>query len=364
MKKFFAILTAIFMLMTVAGCGEQSGGGGVKSDKKLIGITLPDQTVRRWIKDGDHMKEILESKGYTVDLKYAENNIDMQISQIDKMIEHGAKCIVVSAVDSTKLLNVLAKAKKNNIHVIAYDRLLMDTDAVSYYATFDNKGVGILMAQYVEDKLGLAEGKGPYNIEFFAGSHDDNNAHFVNSGVFEVLQPYIDKGQLVVPSGQTDFDLICTLRWSQEVAQKRMDNILTEYYSDGKKVDAVIVPNDRIGYGIGNSLENAGYQVGENWPIITGQDAELQAARYILAGRQAMTVFKDTRVLAEKCVEMIEAVLNGTEPEINDTTSFDNHKFVVPTYLCTPIVLDKTNVKEELTGSGYYTEAALESNAN
>lgn len=362
MKKFFAVLTAIFMLMLAAGCGEDSGGG--HSSTNLIGITLPDQTVRRWIKDGDRMKEILESKGYKVDLKYAENNIDMQVSQIDNMIKHGAKCIVVSAVDSTKLLNVLAKAKKNNIPVIAYDRLLMDTDAVSYYATFDNKGVGILMAQYVEEKLGLAEGKGPYNIEFFAGSHDDNNSHFINSGVFEVLQPYIDKGQLVVQSGQTDFDLICTLRWSQEVAQKRMDHILAEYYADGKKVDAVIVPNDRIGYGIGNALENAGYKVGENWPIITGQDAELQAARYILSGRQAMTVFKDTRILAEKSVEMIEAVINGTEPEVNDTTSFDNHKLVVPAYLCTPVVLDKANVKEVLVNSGYYTEAAIESNAN
>lgn len=363
MKKILAIFAAMFMLMIAAGCGENSSVGG-KSDSNLIGVTLPDQTVRRWIKDGDHMKKKLAEKGYTVDLEYAENNIDMQISQIDNMIEHGAKCIVVSAVDSTKLLNVLAKAKKKNIPVIAYDRLLMDTDAVSYYATFDNKGVGILMAQYIEDKLGLAEGKGPYNIEFFAGSHDDNNAYFVNSGVFEVLQPYIDKGQLVVPSGQTDFDLICTLRWSQEVAQKRMDNILAEYYHDGKKVDAVIAPNDRVGYGIGNALEAAGYKVGENWPLITGQDAELQAARYILAGRQAMTVFKDTRVLAEKCVEIIEAVLNGTEPEINDTTSFDNHKLVVPAYLCTPVVLDKTNVKEELVNSGYYTEAALESNAN
>ena len=362
MKKFFAILTAILMLTFVAGCGENSGDG--HSSSNLIGITLPDQTVRRWIKDGDHMKEVLEAKGYSVDLEYAENNIDMQISQIDKMIKHGAKCIVVSAVDSTKLLDVLDKAKKNNIPVIAYDRLLMDTDAVSYYATFDNKGVGILMAQYVEEKLGLAEGKGPYNIEFFAGSHDDNNAHFLNSGIFEVLQPYIDKGQLVVQSGQTDFDLICTLRWSQEVAQKRMDNILSAYYSDGKKVDAVIVPNDRIGYGIANALENAGYKVGENWPIITGQDAELQAARYILADRQAMTVFKDTRVLAEKSVEMIEAVINGNEPEINDTTSCDNHIFVVPSYLCTPVVLDKTNLKEVLVGSGYYTEAAIESNAN
>ena len=362
MKKFLAMLTAIFFLMSAAGCGENSGGS--HSDKNLIGITLPDQTVRRWIKDGDNIKKKLEAKGYKVYLDYAENNIDMQISQIDKMMEHGARCIVVSAVDSTKLLSVLDKAKKNNIPVIAYDRLLMDTDAVSYYATFDNKGVGILMAQYVEEKLGLAEGKGPYNIEFFAGSHDDNNAHFVNSGVFEVLQPYIDKGQLIVQSGQTDFDLICTLRWSQEVAQKRMTHILEDYYKDGKKVDAVIVPNDRIGYGIANALESAGYKVGENWPLITGQDAELQAARYILAGRQAMTVFKDTRVLSEKCVEMIEAVLNGTEPEINDTTSCDNHKFVVPAYLCTPVAVDKSSVRAILVGSGYYTDEELDSRAD
>ena len=366
LKKILALLMTGIMLVLAAGCGggsssNSSSGSGAKapSNGKRVGVAMPTQSSQRWIQDGANMKQKLEALGYEVDLQYAEDDVQAQVSQIENMITNGANCLVVASIDSSALVNALAQAKANNIPVIAYDRLLMDTDSVSYYATFDNKGVGTLIGKYVEKKLGLAEGKGPYNVEFFAGSPDDNNAHFLNDGLFEVLKPYIDKGQLVVPSGQTDFNTICTLRWSQEAAQKRMEDIICGYYSNGKKLDAVISPFDGISYGIAAALEGAGYQVGTNWPIITGQDAELMATKNIISGKQTMTVFKDTRILADKCVMMVQAVLEGKDPEINDTKSYDNHKLIVPSYLCTPVAVDKDNYQKELVDSNYYKAADL-----
>lgn len=351
MKKIFLLL---LIILCTAGCGntEKNNYNG-----KVIGVSMPNQTSQRWIQDGDNIKTGLEEKGYSVDLKYAEDNIPTQIDHINSMIENGAKCLVIASIDSTKLVDVLAKAKKKNIPVIAYDRLLMDTDAVSYYATFDNKGVGVLMGRYVEDKLNLKSGTGSYNIEFFAGSPDDNNANIVNRGVFEVLQPYIDSGQLKVPSGQTDFDLICTMRWSGTIAGERLSEILKTHYKD-KKLDAVVVQADIMTYGIQDALEAAGYKT---MPIITGQDAEIEAIKNIIAGKQSMTIFKDTRILADKCVNMVEAVLEGREPEINDSTSYDNHVYIVPSYLCTPKIIDSENWKKELFDNGYYAEDALNS---
>lgn len=358
MKKILAVLMAVLLMITVAGCGSEPSKND-NTGEKTVGVLMPNRIFKRWIADGGNIKRDLEAKGYAVDLQYAENDIPVQIEQMNKMIDNGVNCLIITAIDSTKLVDTIAKAKKKNIPVIAYDRLLMDTDAVSYYASFDNKGVGVLMGRHIEEKLGLKDGNGPYNVEFFAGSHDDNNAHFLNSGLFEILQPYIDNGQIVVPSEQVDFDQISVLRWSQEVAEDRMEEVLNKYYSDGKKLAAVVVPSDRIGYGVANVLEKHGYKVGENWPIITGQDAELEAARNVLSGKQSMTVFKDTRILASKCVTMVEAVLEGKEPEINDTVSYDNHVFVVPAYLCTPILIDKSNLHKELIDSGYYTEEEL-----
>ena len=362
MKKVFALLMSVMLMILAAGCGgADTSKNDDDSGKKKIGVLMPNQVVKRWIKDGADIKNLLEEKGYAVDLRYAENEPPTQIKQIDEMIRNGVDCLVITAVDSTKLVDVLDRAKKEKIPVLAYDRLLMDTDAVSYYATFDNKGVGVLIGRYVEEKFDLPNGKGPYNVEFFAGSHDDNNANFLNTGLFEVLQPYIDNGQLVVPSGQIDFDLISTLRWSQEAGENRMEEIMTKYYADGKKLDAVIVPSDTISYGIENILEKHGYKVGEKWPMISGQDAELEGAKNILSGKQTFTIFKDTRILAKKCVEMVDDVMNGKEPEINDSISYDNRKFVVPAYLCTPVIVDKDNLKKELIDSGYYTEEEINS---
>ena len=360
-KKICALLLSSLMALSLAGCGSSGNDSGTSSDSggKKIGVAMPTQSSQRWINDGNNMKEKLEALGYTVDLQYAEDDVQAQVSQLENMITSGADCLVVASIDSGALVNVLDQAKANNIPVIAYDRLLMDTDSVSYYATFDNKLVGVQIGKYVEQKLGLKEGKGPFNVEFFAGSPDDNNAHLLYAGIMEVLKPYLDNGQLVVQSGQVDFDSVCILRYSQETAQRRMEDIISGYYTGGKKLDAVVSAFDGLSYGVAAALEGAGYKPGENWPIITGQDAELMAVKNIISGKQSETIFKDTRILADKCVTMVQAVLEGKEPEINDTTTYDNHKLVVPSYLCTPVSIDKDNIQKELNDSGYYTKEDL-----
>ena len=326
------------------------------SEGGKIGVAMPTQSSERWIKDGQNMKEQLEALGYEVDLQYAEDDVQMQVSQIENMIASGAQCLVIASIDSSALVNVEAQAKEKNIPIIAYDRLLMDTDAVSYYASFDNKEVGVAIADYIvkaKDLEAAKEAGESYTIEFFMGSPDDNNAVLLHEGVMEVLQPYLDAGTLVCKTGRTSFKDTCILRWSQETAQQWCENYLTGYYAD-EDLDIACTAFDGFAYGVKAALQGAGYTA-ENWPLVTGQDAELMACKNILDGTQTATIFKDTGLLAGKCVTMVEAVMKGTEPEINDTETYDNGKIVVPSYLCTPVAVDKDTLKEVVVdGANYY----------
>lgn len=326
------------------------------SGGKKVGVAMPTQSSERWINDGANMKAQLESLGYEVDLQYAEDDVQAQVSQIENMIASGVNCLVIASIDSDALVNVEAQAKDAGIPIIAYDRLLMNTDAVSYYATFDNKGVGTAIGKYIEDNAGL-DPADPKTIEFFMGSPDDNNAHMLYAGLMEVLQPYLDSGALVCKSGRTSFDDTCILRWSQETAQQNCENYLTGFYAD-EDLDICATAFDGFAYGCKAALEGAGY-TDANWPMITGQDAELMATKNIISGKQTMSIYKDTRLLAEKCVTMVQAVLEGAEPEINDTEQYNNGKIVVPSYLCTPVAVDQSNYKEIIVDGGYYTEEQL-----
>ena len=323
---------------------------------KKVGVAMPTQSSERWINDGANMKAQLEALGYEVDLQYAEDDVQAQVSQIENMIASGVNCLVIASIDSDALVNVEAQAKEAGIPIIAYDRLLMNTDAVSYYATFDNKGVGTAIGKYIEENANL-DPADPKTIEFFMGSPDDNNAHMLYAGLMEVLQPYLDNGALVCKSGRTSFDDTCILRWSQETAQQNCENYLTGFYAD-EDLDICATAFDGFAYGCKAALEGAGYTE-ENWPMITGQDAELMATKNIISGKQTMSIYKDTRLLAEKCVTMVQAVLEGAEPEINDTEQYDNGKIVVPSYLCTPVAVDQSNYKEIIVDGGYYTEEQL-----
>jgi putative multiple sugar transport system substrate-binding protein len=328
--------------------------------KPTIGISMPTKSSARWIADGDNMVKVLKERGYKTDLQYAEDDIPNQLSQIENMITKGDKVLVIASIDGTTLTDVLQKAADKGVKIISYDRLIRGTKNVDYYATFDNFQVGVLQAGYIEKALDLKSGKGPFNIELFGGSADDNNAHFFYNGAMSVLKPYIDKGKLVVRSKQMGMEKVATLRWDGATAQARMDNLLSAYYGKDK-IDAVLSPYDGISIGILSSLKGVGYGTPKlPMPVVTGQDAEVASVKSIIRGEQRSTIFKDTRELAKVTVNMVDAVLSGKQPQINDTKTYNNGVKVVPAFLLKPVVVDKSNWKEVLvTGSGYYTEAQL-----
>lgn len=350
-------------LLSVAIAGSMILGTGMMAsaeEAKTVGILMPTQSSERWINDGANMKAQLEEKGYNVELQYAEDDTAMQVSQLENYVGKGVDCLVIAAVDSGVLVNAEAQAKEAGIPIIAYDRLLMDTDAVSYYATFDNKGVGTVIGNYIKENKDLdaaREAGESYTIEFFMGSPDDNNALFLYNGIMEVLQEYLDDGTLVCKSGLTSFEETCILRWSQETAQANCENILTRYYAD-EDLDIACTAFDGFAYGVKAAFLGAGYTT-ENWPMVTGQDAEVMATKNIIDGTQTMSIYKDTRLLASKAVTMVDAVLQGTEPEINDTEQYNNGSITVPTYMCTPVAVDQSNYEEVLIDGGYYTAEQL-----
>ncbi|MFF7276332.1 multiple monosaccharide ABC transporter substrate-binding protein [Streptomyces griseorubiginosus] len=358
-----AIAGAASLALTLTACGQDSEGGSKESTGSAkggtIGIAMPTKSSERWIADGNNVVKNLQAKGYKTKLVYGEDDPDQQVSQIENLITQGVKGLIVAAIDNKSLNNVLQQAKDAKIPVIAYDRLILGTPNVDYYASFDNTKVGELQANYIVDKLGLKSGKGPFNIELFAGSNDDNNTKYFFGGAMSVLQPYIDSKKLVVKSGQTKLTQVTTLRWDGATAQKRMEDILTSTYTSGK-VDAVLSPYDGISIGILAALKSDGYGKGSKpIPVITGQDAELASVKSIIAGQQTQTVYKDTRKLAEVASTMVDDVLNGKKPEVNDTKTYDNGTKVVPAYLLQPVSVDKTNYTKELVDTGYYKASEL-----
>lgn len=329
------------------------------ADKGLIGVSMPEKTTQRWIDDGNNIVKQLEAKGYRVALQYADDDIPNQVNQIENMVTEGAKVLVIAALDGTTLTDVLQKAHDKGVKTIAYDRLIRNSPNVDYYATFDNFKVGVLQGTSIADSLGLNDGKGPFNIELFGGSPDDNNAYFFYNGALSVLQPYIDSKKLVVQSGQTGMKVAAILKWDAGTAQSRMDNLLSAFYTN-KRVDAVLAPNDNIALGIISSLKGVGYGTGNmKMPVITGQDCQVQAVKEIEAGEQTSSIFKDTRELAKVAVGMVDALLTGSKPEVNDTKTYDNGVKVVPTYLLNPVLVTKANWKQVLVDSGYYTTKQL-----
>ncbi len=328
-------------------------------DKGLVGVAMPTKSSTRWISDGNSMVAALAAKGYKADLQYAEDDIPNQLAQIENMITKGAKVLVIAAIDGTTLTNALQKAADKGIKIISYDRLIVGSKNVDYYATFDNFQVGVLQAQSLEKALGLKEGKGPFNIELFGGSADDNNAFFFYDGAMSVLQPYIDKGKLVVRSKQTGMQKVATLRWDGQVAQARMENLLSAYYGK-EKVHAVLSPYDGLSIGIISALKGVGYGTpSQPMPYVSGQDAEVPSVKAIIRKEQYSTVFKDTRELAKVTAGMVDAVLSGKQPEINDTKTYNNKVKVVPSYLLKPVSVDLSNYKQVLVGSGYIKEEQL-----
>lgn len=351
MKKNLIILLVLSMMLIISSVTVFAASG-------KIGVAMPTQSLQRWNQDGANMKAQLEAAGYTVDLQYANNNVATQISQLENMILGGVDILVIASIDGSALGTVLDTAKQEGIPVIAYDRLIMESDAVSYYATFDNYMVGTIQGTYLVDALNLNNRTNPAYIEIFGGSPDDNNARYFFGGAWDVIEPYVGSGKVVVRSGQTDFEQIATQAWSSANAQSRMDNLIASNYSAGQGLDAVLASNDSTALGAINSLIGAGFEV-DNFPVVTGQDCDIANMRNILAGYQSMSIFKDTRTLATQVVEMVKAIGNGEKPEINNTTDYDNGTGIIPTYLCEPVFADINNYEELLINSGYYTASQL-----
>jgi len=362
MKKLIALLMVLALVLSMVACGGSEPAAPAEEEAAMIGVSMPTQSLQRWNQDGENMKAMLEEAGYQVDLQYGgDNDIPTQVAQIENMITEGCKVLVIAAIDGSSLTEVLKQAKEQSIPVIAYDRLIMNSDAVSYYATFDNFQVGVMQGEYIETALDLKNAKGPFNIELFTGDPADNNATFFFGGAMEILKPYIDSGVLVVPSGQTTQAQVSTADWKTENAQTRMENIITSngYSPKGVKLDAVCCSNDSTALGAVNALVSVGYTK-DDMPIITGQDCDKPNTKNMIAGLQSMSVFKDTRTLADKVVKMVDAIVKGSEPDINDTETYDNGVGVVPSYLCAPVVATVDNYKELLIDSGYYTEADIQ----
>jgi len=319
-------------------------------------VSMPTKDLQRWNQDGANMEAKLTEAGYEVELQYGANDVQQQLSQVETMIDNGCDVLVIAAIEGSSLGSALEKAGEKGIPVIAYDRLLMQSDAVSYYATFDNYMVGTVQGTFVKDALDLDNAEGPFNIEFTAGDPGDNNAGYFFNGAMDVLKPYIESGKLVVPSGQTEFTDVATPTWKTEVAQQRAENIISSYYADGTELDAWLCSNDSTALGVTNALE-ANYT--EKWPIITGQDCDIQNTKNMIVGKQAMSVFKDTRTLADQVVKMVGQIIKGEEVDVNNTTDYYNGVKVVPSFLCEPVFANAENYKALLIDSGYYTEDQL-----
>ncbi|WP_328997785.1 sugar ABC transporter substrate-binding protein [Kribbella sp. NBC_00709] len=367
-----ATVSGALLLLGLAACGGQGAGGTTDTASQepkdlTIGVSMPTQTSERWIADGKAVKEKLEAKGYKVDLQYANDDIPTQSQQVDQMITQGADVLIIAAIDGTALSSQLQAAADKKIPVVAYDRLIRGSKNVDFYVSFDNYKVGVAQAKALLRGMGLENPDGskgaktgPFNIEVFAGSLDDNNTHFFFTGAMDTLKPYVDSGALVVKSKQTKMEQVATLRWLQETAQKRMEDLLTSSYNDGGKVDGVLSPYDGISRGIITALQNAGYgTAAKPMPVITGQDAEIASVKLINTGVQSSTIFKDTRLLAEQAVNASVAFLEKKQPEANDTKSYDNGVKVVPAYLLPIQTVFKPDIQKQLVDSGYYTAAEV-----
>jgi putative multiple sugar transport system substrate-binding protein len=374
-RRIAAGVAALGLALTLAACSggggrSATGDGGSSTDNKgaLVGVAMPTKVSERWIKDGNAVKSDLEKKGYKVDLEYADNKIPQQVQQVSNMITKGAKVLIIASIDGGSLSDQLDAAAKAGIKVISYDRLLTGSKNVDYYVSFDNEKVGVDQATSLLTGLGIldADGKktgkkGPYNIEVFAGSPDDNNATFFFNGAMKTLKPYIEDGTITIGSGQDGFTQAATQQWDPATAKSRMQNLVAKSYSGGTKLDGVLSPYDGMSIGIISALQGAGYGTSSRpLPIITGQDAEAASVKSIINDQQYSTIYKDTRKLATESVTMADDLLSGKKPEVNDTKSYDNKVKVVPTYLFQPTVVTKDNYKKVLIDSGYYKESDLQ----
>ena len=378
MKKFLALMLSLMMVLSLAACSggssTSSGSGGTSSapsggagtssgsSTKTVGIAMPTKSLERWNRDGDYLKAQFEAAGYNAQLKYSDNDTNQQNNDIQAMIADGVDLLIIAAIDGDSLSQTLADAKSAGIPVISYDRLIMNTDAVSYYVSFDNYTVGVLQGTFVKEALNLDSASGPFNIEFTAGDPADNNAGYFFNGAFDTLKPYIDSGKLVIPSGKTTFEQVATPSWSTDTALENMQNTLASYYSGGTILDVALCSNDSTALGVAQAITSD--YAGGNSPIVTGQDGDIANLRNIVDGIQTMTVYKNVSDEAGVTLELAKAILAGQTPDASllsslnaeaayDTSSYDNGTGIIPSYLLVPWTVTKDNL-QDLVDTGLY----------
>lgn len=369
-KKFLGILLTLAMVLSFVGCSSDkdktttTGDGSADSKGVKVGISMPTKSLERWNRDGSFLQDQFKALGYEAELTYSDNDADQQVNDIQNLIADKVNLLVIAAIDGESLTTVLKDAKDQGIPVIAYDRLIMNTDATSYYVSFDNYTVGKLQGQYIVDTLDLNNaGDKTYNLEITAGDPADNNAGFFYNGAMDVLQPFIDKGTLKVPSGQIKFEEVATAAWDTATALDRMQNILASFYADGTQLDVCLCSNDSTALGVTQAVESD--YAGSNTPIITGQDGDVANLKNLLDGKQSMTVYKAVANEAVVTVALAQEILTGNTPSASltdkfdcestyDTTSYDNGTGIIPSYLLVPDVVTKDNYKEKLVDTGYY----------
>ena len=377
MKKIIALLLAFTLIFALAACekeAESSEPSPVPSSSepapaKKIGISMPTQSLKRWERDGFDMKSKLEDAGYTVELEFAgDNDVATQITQLEAMISGGCEVLVIAAIEGEApiegeaLVDVLEGAKEKEIPVIAYNRLIWDSEAISYYVSFDLFKSGLVLAEFIEDALNLKNTEGPFNIEMIAGVPSYFSVNINYAGTMSVLQPYIDEGKLVIKSGRNTREQCVIMDNDTDEAQERMEELIASqgYGPEGEKLDAVWCESDSIAQGVTKALLDAGYTAGENFPIIVGHDCDIASVKNILAGTQSMSAFRDRRELVSRAVAMVDSILRGEEPEVNNTTDYVSaFDTAIPSYMCDPVVCTAENYKELLIESGYYTEDEL-----
>jgi len=383
-KRWLAFALALLLVSSLVACGQSSPSSSAQSSEPnsaasnatdsaqttdalykikpggKVGVSLTSREFQRWVMDGDNLKKTLEEKGFTVDLQYANKEPQKQIDQIENMITTGCEAIIIAAVDAGALSGVLERAREEKVFILNYDILILNSPNIDFYIGYDNVEVGRMQGRFIEEKLSLKDGKGPFNIEVFAGGLDEQNAYYIYDGAMEILKPYFDNGQLVVPSGQVDIQTVTIQNWNSEKALARMDNLITSYYADGKSLDAVLTPSDAIGVPVCTSLTNAGFGQGDKpFPVVTANDSTTGAIQSIISGQLSMSVFKDTRILSEKAVGIIDDLANGKMPVPNNTELFDNGSIVIPALVVDCEVVDINNYQRLMIDSGYYTKEEL-----
>lgn len=366
MKKFLALLLALVMTLSLVACGGDTPANNENTDNdgaQTVGISMPTKSLERWNRDGSYLKEQFEKAGYNVLLTYSDNDNNQQNNDIANMLAENIDLLIVAAIDGEALAQTLADAKDQNVPVIAYDRMITNSDAVNYYVSFDNYTVGVLQAQYVIDKLDLANaGDKTYNIEFTAGDPADNNAGFFFNGAYDTLKTYIDAGTLKIPSGKTTFEQVATPAWSTDTAMENFQNTLASYYSDGTVLDIALCSNDSTAMGVAKAITSD--YAGSNTPLVTGQDGDIANLQNIVDGVQTMTVYKNVADEAGVTLVLAQALLAGETIDASlcdkfaveaacNTTDYSNGTTAATSFLLIPYSIDAENL-QLLVDTGNY----------